>query len=91
MTITGPNRKYSTAPDNYSEFVIINNFVFRPKQVEGFYRQEAVDGLRTTTVIFPPYQQTVSDPEWRLYDFLLKRIHPMDVNDLLPTEVTAES
>ncbi len=86
MTITGPNNKYSTAPDNYSEFVIINNFVFRPKQVEGFYRQEAVDGLKTTTVIFPPYKQTVPDPEWRLYDFLLKRKHPMGVKDLLPKE-----
>ena len=88
MTITGPNRKYSTAPDNYSEFVIINNFVFRPKQVEGFYRQEAADGLRTTTVIFPPYKQTVPDPEWRLYDFLLKRKQTMDLKDLLPTEET---
>lgn len=88
MTITGPNRKYSTAPDNYSEFVIINNFVFRPKQVEGFYSQEAVDGLRTTTVIFPPYKQTIPDPEWRLYNFLLKRKQPMDLKDLLPTEET---
>ena len=88
MTITGPNRKYSTAPDNYSEFVIINNFVFRPKQVEGFYRQEAADGLRTTMVIFPPYKQTVPDPEWRLYNFLLKRKQPLDLKDLLPTEET---
>lgn len=88
MTITGPNNKYSTAPDNYSEFVIINNFVFRPKQVEGFYRQEAVDGLRTTTVIFPPYKQSVPDPEWRLYNFLLKRKHPMDLKDVLATEET---
>ena len=88
MTITGPNNKYSTAPDNYSDFVIINDFVFRPKQVESFYRQEAVDGLRTTTVIFPPYKQTGPDPEWRLYNFLLKRKHPMDVKDFLPTEET---
>ena len=85
MPITGPNNKYSNAPDNYSEFVIINNFVFRPKQVEAFYRQEAADGLRTTTVILPPYKQAVPDPEW-LYDFLLKRKQPMDVKDLLPTE-----
>ena len=88
MTITGPNNKYSTAPDNYSDFVIINDFVFRPKQVESFYRQEAVDGLRTTTVIFPPYKQTVPDPEWRLYNFLLKRKHPMDLKDVLATEET---
>ncbi len=83
MPITGPNNKYSTAPDIYSEFVIINNFVFRPKQVEGFYRQEAVDGLRATTVIFLTHKQTVSDPQWRLYDFLLKRMHPMDAKDFL--------
>jgi hypothetical protein len=83
MTITGPNNKYSTAPDNYSEFVVINNFVFRPKQVEAFYRQEAVDGLRTTTVIFPPNRQTIPDPEWSLYDFLFKRTHPMDAKDFL--------
>ncbi|MFZ0434431.1 MAG: hypothetical protein WAL87_00445 [Chthoniobacterales bacterium] len=88
MPITGPNNKYSIAPDNYSDFVIINDFVFRPKQVESFYRQEAVDGLRTTTVIFPPYKQTVPDPEWRLYSFLLKRKHPMDVKDFLPPEET---
>lgn len=88
MPITGPNNKYSIAPDNYSDFVIINDFVFRPKQVESFYRQEAVDGLRTTTVIFPPYKQTVPDPEWRLYNFLLKRKHPMEVKDFLPPEET---
>ena len=91
MTITGPNNKYSTAPDNYSDFVIINDFVFRPKQVESFYRQEAVDGLRTTTVIFPPYKQTVPDPEWRLYNFLLKRKHPMDVKDLMPKKEAPEA
>jgi hypothetical protein len=39
MTITGPNNKYSNAPDNYSEFVVINDFVFKPKQVEAFYRE----------------------------------------------------
>jgi hypothetical protein len=88
MTITGPNNKYSNAPDNYSEFVVFNDFVFKPKQVEAFYRQEAADGLRTTTVIFPPYKQTVPDPEWRLYDFLLKRKQPMDLKDLLPAEET---
>jgi len=83
MTITGPNNKYSTAPDNYSEFVIINTFVFKPKQVEAFYREESVDGLRTTTVFFPPNRQTIPDPEWRLYDFLFKRMHPMDAKDFL--------
>jgi hypothetical protein len=90
MTITGPNNKYSTAPDNYSEFVVINDFVFKPKQVEGFYSQEAADGLRTTTVIFPPYKQTVPDPEWRLYDFLFKRMHPMDAKNFLPSEELAQ-
>jgi hypothetical protein len=83
MTITGPNRKYSDTPDNYSEFVVINNFVFKPKQVEAFYREESVDGLRTTTVFFPPNRQTIPDPEWRLYDFLFKRMHPMDAKDFL--------
>jgi hypothetical protein len=83
MTITGPNNKYSTAPDNYSEFVVINDFVFKPKQVEAFYREESVDGLRTTTVFFPPNRQTIPDLEWRLYDFLFKRMHPMDAKDFL--------
>ena len=84
MAITGPNNKYSTAPDNYSEFVIINDFVFKPKQVEAVYRQEAVDGLKTTTVIFQTHKQTVSDPDGKLYDFLFKRMHPMDAKDSLP-------
>lgn len=84
MAITGPNNKYSTAPDNYSEFVIINDFVFKPKQVEAVYRQEAVDGLRTTTVIFLTHKQTVSDPGWAIYDYLFKRMHPMDAKDSLP-------
>jgi hypothetical protein len=83
MPITGPNRKYSDTPDYYSDFVVINDFVFKPKQVEAVYRQEAVDGLRTTTVIFPPNRQTIPDPQWRLYDFLLKRMHPMDAKDFL--------
>jgi len=81
MPITGPNRTYSNIPDYVSDFVIINGFVFRPKQVEAFYRQEAVDGLRTTTVTFLTHKQTVRDPEWKLYDFLLKRMNPMDAKD----------
>ena len=34
MTITGPNNKYSNAPDNHSDFVIINDFVFRDDSQE---------------------------------------------------------
>ena len=84
MAITGPNNKSINAPDYYSDFVIINDFVFKPKQVEAIYRQEAVDGLRTTTVIFQTHKQTVSDPDGKLYDFLFKRMHPMDARDSLP-------
>ena len=82
--IAGPNRKYSHTTDYYSEFVIINDSVLKPKHAETFYREEAVDGLRTTTVFSPPYKQTVPDPEWRLCHFLLKRMHPMDAKDFLP-------
>ncbi len=90
MPITGPNRKYSNIQDYASEFILFKGFVFGPKQVEAFYREEAVDGLRTTTVIFPPNKQTVPDPDWELYDYFLKRTHPMDVKDLMPKKEAPE-
>ena len=81
--IAGPNRKYSHTTDYYSDFVVINDFVFKPKQVEAVYRLEAVDGVRATTVIFLTHKQTVSDPGWAIYDYLFKRMHPMDAKDFL--------
>jgi hypothetical protein len=56
-----------------SEFVICQNFVFRPANGDGFSHQTYEDGSAVTTVNFKSYTQGVPDPERRLFDFLISK------------------
>ncbi|MGA7903966.1 MAG: hypothetical protein WCA06_15135, partial [Terrimicrobiaceae bacterium] len=59
-----------------SEFVICQNFVFRPANVDGFSHQTYEDGSAVTTVNFKSYTQGIPDPERRLFNFLVSKLKP---------------
>ncbi|MGA7393495.1 MAG: hypothetical protein WBW78_12645, partial [Terrimicrobiaceae bacterium] len=58
------------------EFVICQNFVFRPANVDGFSHQTYEDGSAVTTVNFKSYTQGIPDPERRLFNFLVSKLKP---------------
>jgi len=59
-----------------SDFVVCENFVFRPANVDGFSHQTFEDGTAITTVNFKSYTQSIPDPARRLFDFLLAKLNP---------------
>ena len=64
-----------------SEFVICQNFVFRPANVDGFSHQTYEDGSAVTTVNFKSYTQGIPDPERRLFDFLVSKLKPKSTDE----------
>jgi len=66
-----------------SEFVVCQNFVFRPANVDGFSHQTYEDGSAVTTVNFKSYTQSIPDVERRLFDFLLKQFNPKPTYEIL--------
>jgi len=45
-----------------SDFILCENFAFRPANVDGFSHQTYEDGAAVTTVNFKGYTQTITDP-----------------------------
>ncbi|MDX2081384.1 MAG: hypothetical protein SFU53_11430 [Terrimicrobiaceae bacterium] len=80
MPIETPTRP-PTASRTVSEFVLCENFVFRPTNVDGFLHRTYEDGSAVTTVNFKSYTQSVPDPERRLFDFLVEKFHPRSTSD----------
>mgnify|MGYP001442265162 CR=1 FL=1 len=64
-----------------SEFVICQNFVFRPAAVDGFSHQTYEDNSAVTIVNFKGYTQSISDSEGRLFDFLKATFNPGAVDE----------
>jgi hypothetical protein len=64
-----------------SEFVICQNFVFRPANMDGFSHQTYKDGSAVTTVNFKSYTQSILDSERRLFDFLVSKIKLKSTNE----------
>jgi hypothetical protein len=64
-----------------SEFVICQNFVFRPANVDGFSHQTYEDGSAVTTVNFKSYTQGIPDPDRRLFDFLISKLKPKSTDE----------
>lgn len=64
-----------------SDFVLCENFVFRPANVDGFSHQKYADGSSVTTVNFKSYTQSLPDPDRRLFDFLLSKFNPQSTNE----------
>jgi len=64
-----------------SDFVLCENFAFRPGNVDGFSHQKFEDGTAVTTVNFKSYTQTIPDPERRLFNFLVSKLNPMPTHE----------
>jgi hypothetical protein len=64
-----------------SDFVLCQNFAFRPANVDGFSHQTFEDGSAITTVNFKSYTQSIPDPERRLFDFLLTKHKPKPTDE----------
>ena len=64
-----------------SDFVLCENFAFRPANVDGFSHQTYEDGAAVTTVNFKSYTQTILDPEGRLFAFLISKLHPKPTDE----------
>jgi len=75
MPITSPHRKDSDDLP-YSEYIICEDFVFKPSQVDAFSHTALNDKGGVTVVKFKSYTQDVRDPERRLFDYLVKRLAP---------------
>lgn len=82
MPIEAPNHTLSGKRVINSEFVVCQNFVFRPANVDGFSHQSYDDGPAVTTVNFKAYTQTIPDPERRLFDFLISTINPKPTSEI---------
>jgi len=80
MPIEMPKRLVS-ATGKVSDFVLCENFVFRLASVDGFSHQNFEDGAAVTTVNFKGYTQSISDPEHRLFDFLVSNLNPKPVTE----------
>ena len=76
MAIAAPSHTAISSRALNSDFVLCENFVFRPANVDGFSHQTFEDGAAVTTVNFKGYSQTVPDPERRLFDFLISKLNP---------------
>ena len=76
MAIAAPSHTAIGSRALNSDFVLCENFVFRPANVDGFSHQTFEDGAAVTTVNFKGYSQTVPDPERRLFDFLISKLNP---------------
>lgn len=75
MPIEAPTRP-PTGTRTLSDFVVCQNFVFRPANVDGCSHLTYEDGTAVTTVNFKSYTQSIPDPERRLFDFLVSRLNP---------------
>lgn len=64
-----------------SDFVLCQDFVFRPANVDGFAHQSYEDGSAVTTVNFKSYTQSIPDPERRLFEFLTSTLNPRPVDE----------
>ena len=76
MPIEAPTRTSSGRRVSSSDFVLCENFAFRPSTVDGFSHQAYEDGSGVTTVNFKAYTQSVPDSERRLFDFLISVLQP---------------
>jgi len=74
-------RALPSSRSHHSEFVLCEDFVFRPATVDGFSHQTDEDGPAVTIVNFKSYSQSISDPKRRLFDYLISKIQPEVIAD----------
>jgi len=81
MPIEAPSHTAIGSRATNSDFIICQNFVFRPANVDAFSCQIYEDGSAITTVNFKSYTQSIPDPERRLFDFLVSKLNPKPADD----------
>jgi hypothetical protein len=81
MAIEAPKHTPIGSRVTNSDFVLCENFAFRPANVDGFSHQKFEDGTAVTTVNFKSYTQAIPDPERRLFDFLISKLHPKPTDE----------
>jgi hypothetical protein len=81
MSITAPSHTAIGSRALNSDFVLCENFAFRPANVDGFSRQTFDDGAAVTTVNFKGYTQAIPDPEGRLFAFLISKLNPKPTHE----------
>ena len=81
MAIEAPSHTTSVNKVTQSDFVLCENFVFRPANVDGFSHQKYADDSSITTVNFKSYTQSLPDPECRLFNFLISHFNPKPTDE----------
>ena len=81
MPIESPPTTASGSKLNISDFVICQDFVFRPSNVDGFSHEAYADCSGVTTVNFKSFTQSIRDPDRRLFDYLVSRLNPKSVDE----------
>ncbi len=81
MPIEAPSHTAIGSRASNSDFVLCQNFAFRPANVDGFSHQTLEDGSLVTLVNFKSSTQTIPDSERRLFDFLVSKLQPKPVDE----------
>lgn len=81
MPIEAPSRTASGSRTSNSDFVLCENLVFRPANVDGASHQKFEDGSAVTTVNFKGYTQSIPDPDRRLFEFLISVLKPRPADE----------
>jgi len=81
MPIEAPNHTPIGSRLTNSDFVVCQDFVFRPANVDGFSHQTYEDGSAITTVNFKSYTHSIPDAERRLFDFLISKLKPKSTDE----------
>ena len=81
MAIAAPSHTAIGSRALNSDFVLCENFAFRPANVDAFSHQTYEDGAAVTTINFKGYTQTIPDPERRLFDFLNSVLKPRPTDE----------
>jgi hypothetical protein len=83
MPIETPSRPATpTVHRAFAEFILCENFAFRPTSVDGFLHRKYDDGSAITMVNFKSYTQSVPDPERRLFNFLIAKLKPQTLDEI---------
>jgi hypothetical protein len=70
-----------TSSKPHSDFVLCQDFVFRPGDVDGFSHVTEPDSDPLTVVNFKAFTQSIPDPEKRLFSFLMRKLKPRSIDE----------
>ncbi len=76
-----PTHPAISSRTTHSEFVLCQDFIFRPSTVDGCSHQTYPDGTAVTIVNFKSHTQTIADPQRRLFDFLIRKLKPKPADE----------